>query len=327
MPNGQRLQDDSYHQRSWNKIEGVTKRKKLEIHSTHRRLTYTRRPDFVAILGVLTRSEIEDLAARTAAHRHARHIRHHPPPTLTPQSSDIPPQKPPRPNMIPIPIPVPFPNTRNKREETPSSTDYTESSDSELESTRRHPRYRPQINRHKPSYAGSDAGSIHGYPNPFGQPVAPPSPTISRDGERFDDRDSSYKTVNGSSSAFNGMPRSAPEGDRVRFDAPQFYTHEPRSSHDRNYRHDSERHRDRDNDERRDRERSHRNRDHDRPRDRERDDRRRRERDRGDRDARGPNKEVEQMKKKRWKENLTAAGIGGAAVSLLNVLTEAAEGL
>ena len=31
--------------------------------------------------------------------------------------------------------------------------------------------------------------------------------------------------------------------------------------------------------------------------------------------------------KSRWKENLTAAGIGGAAVSLLNVLTEAAEGL
>jgi hypothetical protein len=29
----------------------------------------------------------------------------------------------------------------------------------------------------------------------------------------------------------------------------------------------------------------------------------------------------------RWKENLTAAGIGGAAVSLLNVLTEAAEAL
>jgi hypothetical protein len=31
--------------------------------------------------------------------------------------------------------------------------------------------------------------------------------------------------------------------------------------------------------------------------------------------------------KSRWKENLTAAGIGGAAASLLNVLAEAAEGL
>ena len=31
-------------------------------------------------------------------------------------------------------------------------------------------------------------------------------------------------------------------------------------------------------------------------------------------------------KKRRWKENLTAAGLGGAAVSLLNVLAEAAEG-
>jgi hypothetical protein len=32
-------------------------------------------------------------------------------------------------------------------------------------------------------------------------------------------------------------------------------------------------------------------------------------------------------RRKRWRENLTAAGIGGAAVSLLNVLSEAAEGL
>jgi hypothetical protein len=31
--------------------------------------------------------------------------------------------------------------------------------------------------------------------------------------------------------------------------------------------------------------------------------------------------------KSRWKENLTAAGLGGAAVSLFNVLSEAAEGL
>ena len=33
------------------------------------------------------------------------------------------------------------------------------------------------------------------------------------------------------------------------------------------------------------------------------------------------------QKVSRWKENLTAASIGGAAVSLLNVLSEAAEGL
>lgn len=39
------------------------------------------------------------------------------------------------------------------------------------------------------------------------------------------------------------------------------------------------------------------------------------------------NKELEREKKKRWTSNLTAAGIGGAAVSLLSVLSEAAENL
>jgi hypothetical protein len=60
---------------------------------------------------------------------------------------------------------------------------------------------------------------------------------------------------------------------------------------------------------------SHSGRNKDRDRDRE------RERDR-DRERRAP----PPQKVSRWKENLTAASIGGAAVSLLNVLTEAAEG-
>jgi len=47
-----------------------------------------------------------------------------------------------------------------------------------------------------------------------------------------------------------------------------------------------------------------------------------RERDR-DRERKAP----PPQKVSRWKENLTAASIGGAAVSLLNVLSEAAEGL
>ena len=306
------------------------------------------RPDFVAILGVLTRAEIEDLAERTAAHRHARHLQHHPPPTLTPQSSDVPPKQPPRPGAslkpvcIPIPVPIPFSGRRSRREDTPSSTDYTNSSDSETESSRSklHPTYRPGIRNKKPSYAGSDAGSVHGYPNPFGQPVPPPSPILSRDGDRPHERDRMYKNVNGNSSVFNGMPRSAPEGDRdqgVRFGNPSYYTHEPQHQARRSDDHD--RHRDRDwggsrgaEEPRRERQRHdhHRSRD-DRPRDRERDERRRSERDRDhsrrSTTERGPNKEVEQMKKKRWKENLTAAGIGGAAVSLLNVLSEAAEGI
>lgn len=57
---------------------------------------------------------------------------------------------------------------------------------------------------------------------------------------------------------------------------------------------------------------SHSGRDRDRDRDRER-----------NRDKKAP----PPQKVSRWKENLTAASIGGAAVSLLNVLSEAAEGL
>ena len=53
-----------------------------------------------------------------------------------------------------------------------------------------------------------------------------------------------------------------------------------------------------------------------RDREREREKERERERER-----------EKEKKGSRWKENLTAAGIGGAAASLLNVLTEAAEGL
>jgi hypothetical protein len=36
---------------------------------------------------------------------------------------------------------------------------------------------------------------------------------------------------------------------------------------------------------------------------------------------------MQKDRKRRWKENLSAGAIGGAAVSLLNVLSEAAEGL
>jgi len=51
-----------------------------------------------------------------------------------------------------------------------------------------------------------------------------------------------------------------------------------------------------------------------------------RDRDR-DRDRDRERKAPPPQKVSRWKENLTAASIGGAAVSLLNVLSEAAEGL
>lgn len=55
-----------------------------------------------------------------------------------------------------------------------------------------------------------------------------------------------------------------------------------------------------------------------------------RDRERGDhRDRDGHGYREKDKTKTKWfsKENLTAASIGGAAVSLLNVLSEAAEGL
>ena len=58
-----------------------------------------------------------------------------------------------------------------------------------------------------------------------------------------------------------------------------------------------------------------------RSRDRERD------RERGEHRERDQGHKEKEKPKSRWKENLTAASIGGAAVSLLNVLSEAAEGL
>ncbi|KAK2605564.1 hypothetical protein N8I77_008393 [Diaporthe amygdali] len=94
---------------------------------------------------------------------------------------------------------------------------------------------------------------------------------------------------------------------------------------DRDNRDNRERERDRD----RERDRQHRDRDHhsshhrprDRVADRERDRERERERDRDEaRDKR-------RVKKRVWGETLGAVGIGGAAASLLGVLTEAASGL
>lgn len=67
-------------------------------------------------------------------------------------------------------------------------------------------------------------------------------------------------------------------------------------------------------------------RDKDRERDRD-GSRHRRHRSKG-KEQRDRDREREAYQKSsRWKENLTAAGIGGAAVSLLTVLSEAAEGL
>lgn len=142
---------------------------------------------------------------------------------------------------------------------------------------------------HSPSYTG--------YPNPFGQPPAPPSPV--------------WSPVSAASPKQGlpvWMPQPPPQGtqggiwiptspDRGQQGGPVFSP----SSMTR---------------ETREKDREPRRRHPSPPRS---------SRDR-ERDHRGSHREKEKPKS-RWKENLTAAGIGGAAASLLNVLTEAAEGL
>jgi hypothetical protein len=97
---------------------------------------------------------------------------------------------------------------------------------------------------------------------------------------------------------------------------------------DRSRRDDRDRDRDRDRERDRDRDHHHRHHHRDRDRDRERD----RERDRDgkhrdrDRDS-GYEREDKEAKKSARRETLKAVGIGGAAASLLSVLTEAASGL
>lgn len=279
------------------------------------------RPDFVAVLGVLSRAEIESLASRSYALRQARHQQHqHQRTQSTPQpppSNQAPPQ-PPRPTTLPIPVPIPMPipslstsprvsfNHRNRSgRDTPSS-----SSPSDFEDSDDHVRDRGMGGKRRTrppgSYASSNAGvPVSGYPNPYGSPL-PPSPLWSQ----------------GSRDGWNG-PSSHNDKEKSR--------ERERDGHrDRDRDRDRERERDH---ERRDRERDHDRRDRDRERERERERRRHpststsktsRPSERGHARDRPP---PPPQKGSRWKEHMTAAGIGGAAASLINVLTEAAEGL
>ncbi|KAL0931475.1 uncharacterized protein CTRU02_214210 [Colletotrichum truncatum] len=122
----------------------------------------------------------------------------------------------------------------------------------------------------------------------------------------------------------------------VRFD-PEPHEVEPQSSSPRSYRDEKDRRRrpsrrDHDRERERDRDRDHRDRDRDRDRERDRDrdhrDHRDRDRDRDHyprRHHRERSDRERRDKKKAWGETLGAVGIGGAAASLLSVLTEAAS--
>jgi hypothetical protein len=256
------------------------------LEQDHRR--YEACPEWVAVLGVLSRAEIESYAARSAELREARRRR-----TEAVFPKEVRPPQPPR--------PVTIPRTDSKTgslQDTPSSSD-TESSDSNHH--RRHRNY----NRGPRSYTPSDINvPVSGYPNPFGQPVPTKPSTQRQPSPNWNPVSSVPQPVWMANPPQNisasGIWVPAPNGQGGVYYPPKEKERERERSSRRHYSHHSHH--------------SHSGRNRDRDRDRE------RERDR-DRKAPPP------QKVSRWKENLTAAGIGGAAVSLLNVLTEAAEGL
>lgn len=250
------------------------------LDQDHRR--YEARPEWVAVLGVLSRSEIESYAARSAEIREARRRR-----SQAALPKEIPPPQPPR----PVPIPRTNPNA-HAGHDTPSSTD-TDSSDST------HHRRNRNRNRGSRPYTPSDINvPVSGYPNPFGSPLPTPQSNPAPPSQNWSPASSMPQPV----WLANPPPNISAGGIWVPqekggvYYPPKERERERQRSSRRHYSHHSHS------------KSSHSGRDRERDKDRER-------------------KAPPPQKVSRWKENLTAAGIGGAAVSLLNVLSEAAEGL
>lgn len=241
------------------------------------RRRYEARPDFVAILGVLSRVEIESLAARSQELREARLRRNQPQPQY---QSEQPPPKPPRPVVVPVPIPI---TSRAALPRSPASSRSESSSDSESDDRRRHRNRRSHHSKGRRAYAASDTGPVSGYPNAFGQ--APPSPVWSPTRER-DGNQLQQSQQGGGGGSWQG-PGKVHFSEPGRKDSGRERDRERRSSRHSSYSGKG-----------------------------------------GEkREVRDLAKEMQKDRKSRWKENLSAGAIGGAAVSLLNVLSEAAEGL
>lgn len=204
----------------------------------------------MAILGILSRAQIQDLTERSHILREARKRKHFPP--------QDPPPKPPRPTTIPIP--VQYPRGQVSRD-TPSD-DETDSCDSELQARRSQPHIRSKSARkHDSSYTHHQPvyGSMYN---------APPSPVWSpSSAERHSSWIEQHQRHRGSYSSRD-------------------HERESKRKHISPSKH------------------------RERTRDKER-----------------PKERPKEKPKSRWKEQLTAAGMGGAAVSLFNVLSEAAEGI
>lgn len=320
-------------------------------------LRYEARPEFVAVLGVLSREEIANLAKKSVEVRASR----------ARGSSDA--SRTSRLTTAPYPDEKPRSRRRAHRhsdsdddsDSASSTSDESDSSDSEPEartrtrgrSTSSTDKYIPRDIRQKrrerrdsaiqeePSVEGSDDNSrARAYPfivppmNEKGSPAATvlPKPILKNRNEnhvRFDD----------------DGPREVSPGELERERERRERRERRRSDRDSGHRRrDRERGSDRDRD--RERERETRDRDRERERDRDRDRERERDRDRGDRERhrerdrdhhsthhrqhrersdRDEVRDKRRTKKSVWGETLGAVGIGGAAASLLSVLTEAAS--
>lgn len=307
-------------------------------------LRYEARPDFVAVLGVLSREEIANLARKSAEVRASR-ARGSSDASRTVRSTASYPDE--KRDMFESPRrKVRASESNTDSDSTCSTSDESDSSDSEPE-VRTHTRgrsnsstdkYIPREIRHKrrqkgdrdnstipeePALEGSDDNSrARAYPfivppmNEKGSPAATvlPKPILKNRNEnhvRFDDEG----------------PREVSPGELER----------ERERRERRERRRGDRDVDR---RRRDRDRGDRERDREKDRDRERDRDRDRDRDRHrerDRDHhsthyrhrdrdREETRDKRRVKKSVWGETLGAVGIGGAAASLLSVLTEAAAG-
>jgi len=266
-PDSSRLAPDAYG----NEIPSDAKWTKMarrlvspEVLAQDRR-RYEARPDFVAVLGVLSRDVIEEYAVRSQVLRAARSRRSHPTPapSQTPRSAQRAPE-------------------RRGGRDTPS-TDEDQSSDSDHDKSK-------QRRKASRSYTPSNVSSTtprSGYPDPFRSqpppsPMTPPS-FMSQPGwmpEPPHEKD-------GQGGSWN--PTSAQAG--------QDYTYRPSKEKEREKERESSR-------------RNHRS---------------------SSRQSHSSHsshsKNKNQKEKSHWKESVTAAGIGGAAASLLSVLAEAAEGL
>lgn len=306
---------------------------------------YEARPDFVAILGVFTKKDISEFARRTAELRKRRKEqqrreyrdekdRYHPGKY---KNWNVEAQKRSDPNN--------HSQNRANSEVSTSSTDLYDSSDDE--SDEEHDSRRAHSHHHYPDDTSDkhdeDEKGTKVYPFIVSPPekekdngaspaaTVQPKPILKNKNDdphvRFDPEPKVLDT---------GSPRSVPrhaersgrrhraESDRDRY--------VPRSYDDREDRHrekDREWDRDRDDEHRR----HHRHHDSSRRRDRDRDDySRRRRRDDSYRDRERGKDDVDRsddrsIKKRVRGETLRAVGIGGAAASLLSVLTEAAAGL